>query len=70
MTYQQDRQRELSLKRIASNHYKVVCNEGHSYGMLNAPQQDDLCCVRAMAEALVYEAERLTVALAQEASGS
>ncbi|KKL20424.1 hypothetical protein LCGC14_2455580 [marine sediment metagenome] len=46
-------------KRLGPRSYTVVCEAGHYYGMLNAPQNDQICCVEAMAEALINEVERL-----------
>ena len=46
-------------KRRGSRYYTIVCEKGHYYGMINAPQHDPLCCVEAMAEALANEVERL-----------
>ena len=63
VSYEESRRRTLSLKRIKPRHYNVLCDAGHNYGMINAPQRDSTCCVWAMAEALLYEVEHLTEGL-------
>ncbi len=57
--YTEDRVKRLSLRRIRPYNYTVTCDKGHNYGMLNAPQREEKCCVWAMAEALLYEVERV-----------
>ncbi len=58
-SYEKSRQQSLCLKRIGPKSYTVLCEVGHNYGMINSPQNDPMCCVWAMAEALLCEVERL-----------